>query len=147
MGVELVRAVIYDIKDSTFIARLYFEGNRYSPGSPLVLDSRPSDALALALRCKCPVFVAEKVAINTGVPVDVFSTAGEIPSFPLEAASEEEPEIPEKSLRRLTLQVELEAAVANEEYERAAEIRDTLIMLDNESGPDPSSFGEDRPKM
>jgi bifunctional DNase/RNase len=148
MEIGLVRAEISDIKDNTFIARLYFEGRQYTPAHPLVLDSRPSDALALALRCKCPVFVAEKVAAHAGVPVDIFiNTPGEDPAFPLEAVSDEEPEVSEKSLRRLALQVELETAVANEEYERAAEIRDTLTLLDNETGSFPSSLSENRPKI
>jgi bifunctional DNase/RNase len=132
VGLELLRIEIYDIKDNTFLARLYLEGNQYPPGSPLILDSRPSDALALALRCKCPMFVSGKVVTMVGVPVDVFINApGEDPAFPSETAIEEKSEISEKTLRRLTLQTELESAVASEDYERAAKIRDALILLDS----------------
>jgi bifunctional DNase/RNase len=127
LRIELTRAEIYDIKDNTVLARLYFEGNGYAQDNPLILDSRPSDALALALRCNCPVFVSGKVAADVGVPADVFINAiGKDP----EADFMEESEISEKNLHRLALRAELEAAVANEEYERAAEIRDALILPD-----------------
>ncbi|MDR3166590.1 MAG: bifunctional nuclease family protein [Treponema sp.] len=141
VGINLVRTEIYDIKENTFLARLYLEGNRYPPENPLVLDSRPSDAIALALRCKCPVFVAGKVVTNVGVPVDMFiNTSGEDSPFPPGTTSDsvKEPEISEKKLRRLILQAELDTAVANEEYERAAEIRDALSLLDSQTGPFPA---------
>jgi bifunctional DNase/RNase len=131
MGIKLVRTEIYDIKENTFLAHLYLEGNQYPPENPLILDSRPSDALALALRCKCPVFMAGKVVADVGVPTDTFiNTPGEDLIFSPEPDFEEEPEISEKNLRRLALQAELETAVANEEYERAAEIRDAIILLE-----------------
>jgi bifunctional DNase/RNase len=131
VGFSLIHTEIYDIKDNVFLARLYLD--RDPPGSPLILDSRPSDAIALALRCKCPILVSKKVLVSTGVPVDVFINApGEDPAFPSEAHLEERSEMREKSLRRLALQTELEGAVASEEYERAAKIRDALVLLDSE---------------
>jgi bifunctional DNase/RNase len=131
MEIKLVRTEIYDLKENTFLARLYLEGSRYPPESPLILDSRPSDAIALALRCKCPVFVSGKVAADVGVSVDYFiNTSGEDTVFSPKTFSGEGPEISEKNFQRLTLQAELETAVANEEYERAAKIRDALILLD-----------------
>ncbi|MFP3090585.1 bifunctional nuclease family protein [Treponema sp. TIM-1] len=132
VGLRLIRTEIYDIKENVFLARLYLD--RDHPGNPLILDSRPSDAIALALRCKCPILVSKKVVTAAGVPADIFINApGENPAFPSEARFEERSEISEKSLRRLALQTELEGAVANEEYERAAKLRDALILLDNET--------------
>ena len=57
LGVTLRRIVITDLRDSTFFA--YLELTR--DGQPLIVDSRPSDALALALRTRAPIFVHEKV--------------------------------------------------------------------------------------
>ncbi|MDR2759501.1 MAG: bifunctional nuclease family protein [Spirochaetaceae bacterium] len=134
VGLKLIRTEVYDIKDNTFLARLHLNGGGYPPDSPLILDSRPSDAIALALRCKCPIFVAQKVVTIAGVPVDIFINApGENPAFPSEGKFEERSESSEKNLRRLALQTELEGAVANEEYERAAKLRDALILLDNDT--------------
>jgi len=57
LGARLVRVVISDLRDSTFYA--YLELDR--DGEVLFVDSRPSDALALSLRVRAPVFVEERV--------------------------------------------------------------------------------------
>jgi hypothetical protein len=51
------RVVIHDIKGNTFYANLYLNVD----GRELVVDSRPSDAIALAVRVKAPIFVSESV--------------------------------------------------------------------------------------
>ena len=55
--VSLLRVVIHDLKENTFYANLYLKID----GAELVLDSRPSDAIALAVRLKAPIFVTEFV--------------------------------------------------------------------------------------
>src|SRR5512136_3364679 len=55
--VSVARVVIHDIKDNTFYANLYLNID----GRELIVDSRPSDAIALAVRVKAPIFVAESV--------------------------------------------------------------------------------------
>ena len=57
LGAELVRVVIHDLRDSTFFA--YLELRRGNETT--LVDVRPSDALALALRAKAPVFVHPRV--------------------------------------------------------------------------------------
>jgi bifunctional DNase/RNase len=57
LDVELVRVLITDLRESTFFA--YLELKRGS--EVLFVDARPSDALALAIRAKAPVFVEQKV--------------------------------------------------------------------------------------
>jgi hypothetical protein len=49
--------VIHDLKENTFYANLYLNVE----GEELIVDSRPSDAIALAVRVKAPIFVAETV--------------------------------------------------------------------------------------
>jgi bifunctional DNase/RNase len=57
LNARLERVVISELKDDTFFATLWLhQGN-----DPLVLDARPSDALALALRADCPIYVTEEV--------------------------------------------------------------------------------------
>jgi|SRR5579862_306125 len=53
-GIELQKVVIQDLKDSTYIARIYLRNGRQD----LQIDSRPSDAIALAVRFHSPIFVA-----------------------------------------------------------------------------------------
>jgi hypothetical protein len=55
--VSLTRVVINDLKGNTFYANLYLNVE----GEDLIVDSRPSDAIALAIRVKAPVFVAKSV--------------------------------------------------------------------------------------
>jgi bifunctional DNase/RNase len=54
-GVQKV--VISDLKDNTFYALIYLEVS----GSSVAVDARPSDAIALALRARCPIFVDDAV--------------------------------------------------------------------------------------
>jgi len=55
--VSLNRVVINDLKENTFYASLHLDVG----GRELIVDSRPSDAIALAIRLKAPIFVAESV--------------------------------------------------------------------------------------
>lgn len=59
MGLDtsVSRVVVNELKDDTFYAQIWLERN----GKQISVDSRPSDALALALRHDCPIFVDERV--------------------------------------------------------------------------------------
>lgn len=59
--VSVTRVVIHDIKDNTFYANLCLSID----GRELIVDSRPSDAIALAVRVKAPIFVTESVVEAT----------------------------------------------------------------------------------
>jgi bifunctional DNase/RNase len=135
LGFDLFRAEVHDIRDGTFYARLLLSGQNHTARDPLILDARPSDAFALAVRCKCPIFVSEKVVEAAGVPLDlIIDEAPGTGHFPGDFdAGALGPEFKAQS-RRDTLRAELEAAVEAEEYERAAEIRDILAILDKENG-------------
>ncbi|MCL6609992.1 MAG: bifunctional nuclease family protein [Peptococcaceae bacterium] len=61
--------VISDLKDNTFHAELHLK----SPGGEIVIDSRPSDAIALALRASAPVFLKEKLFTNMFKITDLFN--------------------------------------------------------------------------
>ena len=70
LNTTLERIVITEVKDDTFYAVLWLrQGNE-----AVVVDARPSDAIALALRADCPIFVAEQVMqsakLNTTGPAD-----------------------------------------------------------------------------
>jgi bifunctional DNase/RNase len=68
MNLRLERVVISELKDDTFFAMLWMRQG----DEPIVIDARPSDAIALALRADCPIFVAEQVMqaakLNTSGP-------------------------------------------------------------------------------
>ena len=70
LNARLERVVISELKDDTFFARLWL----WQGDEPLVLDARPSDAIALALRADCPIYVTEEVMqaakLNTTGPAE-----------------------------------------------------------------------------
>ena len=76
VGGELQRVVIDDLKDETFYGKL---GIRLADGSEVFVDSRPSDAIAIAVRAKVPIYVDESVLDRAGV---LLNAAGE----PIETA-------------------------------------------------------------
>ncbi len=64
MGGTVERVVINDLRDSTYYAEIHIvQGN-----NTLIIDSRPSDAINLALRFGAPIFVEEEVLEKSGVP-------------------------------------------------------------------------------
>lgn len=58
MGAIVERVVVTELKDNTFFAVIEMRTNA---GESVMLDSRPSDAIALALRSDCPIYVNEAV--------------------------------------------------------------------------------------
>ncbi len=65
LGLEcrVQRVVVNELKDDTFYALIWIERN----GQIMSVDSRPSDALALALRVDCPIYVDEEVLKSSKV--------------------------------------------------------------------------------
>jgi len=57
------KVVVNDLRDDTFYALIWLEAD----GQVMSIDSRPSDALALALRVDCPIFVEDEVLKNSKV--------------------------------------------------------------------------------
>jgi bifunctional DNase/RNase len=66
LGVEVRQVVIAELAEETFHARLHLR----SGGRDIEIDSRPSDALALAVRMSAPVYAAEAVLDQAGVEPD-----------------------------------------------------------------------------
>ncbi len=63
LEVRVQKIVVNDLKDDTFYAMIWVERE----GQMMTIDSRPSDALALALRMDCPIFVDEAVLKNSKI--------------------------------------------------------------------------------
>jgi len=80
LGGKVTQVVINELADETFFAKLIIDDN----GRHVEVDSRPSDAIALAIRAKVPIFVEDAVLDQAGM---VFESEGE----PEEATSEARP--------------------------------------------------------
>jgi uncharacterized protein len=135
LGAELDRIEIHDLREGTFYARLILRAE----GGDVVVDARPSDAIGIAVRAGCPVFIAESVIEEAGISINLVAglqTDGE------SAGGEGSVEGAAEGARGASLAVassegvamnlrsELEKAVADEDYERAAAIRDKLKELE-----------------
>ena len=62
LKISISKVEVCDLRDNTFYARIYFSCDKQSYN----IDARPSDAIALALRADCPIFVDEKVLEKSG---------------------------------------------------------------------------------
>ena len=58
MGANVERVVVTELRDNTFFAMIIMKDRA---GDSVMIDARPSDAIALALRVDCPIFVNEEV--------------------------------------------------------------------------------------
>jgi bifunctional DNase/RNase len=85
MGSQVERVVVTELRDNTFFAVIEM---RHNDGSLVMLDSRPSDALALALRADCPIFVdmevirASRNTMADGDETDLTETGTEEEEWP-----------------------------------------------------------------
>lgn len=72
LGAEVVRVDISDLSDGTYYASVVLERH----GVRFEVDARPSDALALAVRVGCPIWVAEHVLEASGLSEDIGDGGG-----------------------------------------------------------------------
>jgi uncharacterized protein len=123
---KLQSAIINDLTDETFYAKMIFE----SKGITFEADSRPSDAIAMALRFSAPIYVEESVmdAVGVVMPKENDSEENKSDDFDSEIDLQQDMEMlqPNESLQK-----RLEIAIADERYEDAAKIRDEINKSSN----------------
>lgn len=73
LSVKVIKIEVNDLKDNTYYALIHFDVNK----KRLVVDSRPSDAIAIALRTAAPIFVEEAV-IKKSARVDLTTRGGKV---------------------------------------------------------------------
>jgi bifunctional DNase/RNase len=118
LGGELVDVYISELREGTFFARLNLDTQE--------IDSRPSDAIALAVRYSVPIFVAEKVMAEASFLSEGEDEEKAVPP----TAKPEQTDITKPPLSKMEqLEKQLDEAIAKEEYEKAAQIRDEIKKL------------------
>ena len=115
VDVIIKHVAITHLTDGTFFAEIRVESNHTGKCN---IDTRPSDAIAIALRFGSPIFVSELVMSEAGV----IGTSETALSF------EELRHDSEHS--KQYLEEQLQKAIEEEEYEVAAEIRDKILKLE-----------------
>ena len=135
-GIELVEVQINDLKEGIFYALLVFEqdGQRYE------IDSRTSDAVAIGVRFKVPLYTYERVLAIAGIVVTESELEAENDDYFSEeddADDDDDPtEIPaDESIEEkiVRLRKDMEGAISDEDYEKAARLRDEVARLEGEN--------------
>lgn len=142
LGASLVEVIINDLNDGTFYAQLILDT------TSVEIDARPSDAIALAVRFQAPIYVSEEVINEAGfIPEGGSGLDGEEEDDETDTllrgsqeeddddtlpARSEPKQAPKPKTRLEALKIELDKAIAAEDYERAATLRDEIAELTQE---------------
>ena len=123
--VDLKEVIINNLVDGIFYARLVCNHN----GETVEIDSRTSDAIAMAVRFKGPIYTYNEILDKAGVVLEDEEN--------LKQESEEKKEQPADSIESMSidaLEKMLEKVLKEENYEKAAEIRDEINRRKGEGG-------------
>jgi hypothetical protein len=129
-GISINEVVIYKLEEGVFYSQLACDNGMEN----IILDARTSDAIALALRFKCPIYTTEEIIAKAGIVLDFDkeNPAATITGEPPEkiktttAPSYTSNEFKAYSLEELN--EILDEAIGNEDYERASKIRDEINL-------------------
>lgn len=116
--IRVEEVFIYQMIDGIFYARIIVSGN----GKTVEVDSRTSDAVAIAIRFGAPIFCAKEVMDEVGRDMRALTEGDDDLDFDLDITEEdlEEELSPEEILKKL------DEALLNEDYELASRLRDEL---------------------
>jgi bifunctional DNase/RNase len=121
---EIDKIVISDMKEGVFYAKIHCK----SDSAIVEIDSRPSDAIAIAVRFSSQIFCSEKVMSEAAIEFTEEDKREESKKEnkpePQKAMAKKEGSLKDFSLDKLNQL--LEKAITNEDYERAARIRDEI---------------------
>lgn len=130
VNARVERVEITDLQEGIYYALVHLEG---SGGDLCAIDSRPSDAIALALRADAPIFAAAAVLEQEGSveeeePID----EGEGDEDEMAAVEDLLSQAGEPASALDLLRQRMEQAVAKEAYEEAARLRDQITELEQQ---------------
>lgn len=121
LGASVIEVFIDELRDNTFFAKIIVEVSTLTNE----IDSRPSDAIALAVRTGSPIYVSDLVMKSAAfVPAEEIAPDTERIS---DVFDEEKPRSKEAKLA--ALQNQMREAIETEDYERAAKLRDEIKNL------------------
>ena len=121
--IQINEVFIHQLKEGVFYSLLICESN----GVVHEIDSRTSDAIALAVRFDCPIYTTEEILDAAGISIDdqsIEKPGRGKPDVPSQKPKEEFDLYKNKTLEELERM--LDAALNNEDYMKAAQIRDEI---------------------
>lgn len=117
-NIYVTEVMIYKLEEGVFFSKLVCNNGE----KEYAIDSRTSDAVALALRFNCPIFITEEILEKAGItinPSDTESTVSEEESPAMTGSRYDS--YTEEELYKI-----IDESVKTEDYERAAAVRDEL---------------------
>lgn len=131
-GIRLLEVNIHKLEEGVFFANVLFDNG----DKEISLDARTSDAIALALRFKCPIYTTDEIVEKAGIVLDFEQATGDEEESGTKepGASGEKDMGMRKPSQRADLSAHtvdelkamLDKAITNENYEKASEIRDEI---------------------
>ncbi len=126
-NIEIIEVTIHKLEEGVFHSKL-----TCNDGKKIIdIDTRTSDAIALALRFKCPIYTTTEIIDRAGIVLDFEQESGEYSED--ESDSTKNVEIQsdkgEKSISKMDLKElkqMLQKAIKDEDYEKASKIRDEI---------------------
>lgn len=120
-GIGLKEVFIHRLEEGIFYSKLYFEKD----GQTKILDSRTSDAVALALRFGSPIFTTADIVRKAGIVLKITEDLNDL-SADLQTTKPSEPVAGYKNYSVSELETLMDEAIRNEDYEKASIIRDEI---------------------
>jgi bifunctional DNase/RNase len=119
-NISVIEVMIYKLEEGVFFSKLICNNGE----KEYTIDSRTSDAVALALRFECPIYITEEILEKAGITIN--PSDADIP-----AADVDEPDFESETNKYGTytddeLYKMIDEAVKTEDYERAAAVRDEI---------------------
>ena len=112
LGTKMLRVLIYKAKEGVFYSYIYLQKDE----EIIRIDSRTSDAIALAVRSDCPIFIYESILEREYIRLDDSD----------QPDTEQQEEETNDSDNMNSLEQALEQAIKEENYELAARLRDEI---------------------
>jgi bifunctional DNase/RNase len=128
---DVKEVIIYNLIEGIFFSKLICTN---SDGKKVEIDTRTSDAIAIAVRFNCPIFAYEFILSSAGILLeeeeeidDDNFDAGDGMVIQLESSKKDETSIED-------LEKSLQSAIKNEDYEKASKIRDEITKRQSKQG-------------
>lgn len=125
-GIELLAVQIYKLEEGVFFSKLHCDNGK----KEIFIDARTSDSIALALRFNCPIYTTNEIIEKAGIVLDV--EEGEEEGDKGAKAESKTTHVSDSEIEALKhlnldeLNMLLDEAVSQEDYEKASRIRDEI---------------------
>lgn len=123
-SINLVEVQIYKLEEGVFFSKLHCDNGH----KEIYIDSRTSDAVALALRFSCPIYTTDEIIEKAGITLEIEEVDEAVePQKNIETSSPSDSFT--EQLKRLSvaeLKTMLDESIMNEDYEKASKIRDEI---------------------